>query len=228
LLETPGLHNRQAERRTWHQSPNTKVLGVAAEWEEDVAQLQPRVVLPNKVFRRPLGAYEYSVHKRLQLCRLGCTIVVMLIAAVERHHFYGRHSPFQCPAPHCSAWFDQPGEFTTHVVKYDQHREHIVLPEEYKTLFAEANARLEVLRQDSSMAWDAFRDQWDQDGTKRRNATVKAAVCQVANDPLYASAKQGYNSYIITQALNALDSIFQCRRRRVRARVEKDNFFYKI
>lgn len=164
-------------------------------------------MLPVKPIRGPLGAYEYMIHKRLQYYQLGHTIVVMLIAAVERQHFCGQLSPFQCPAPSCSVWFRLPGEFTTHVINHSQHREHVVPPEHCRSLFAEANARLEALKTEEDKAYKVFQSLWGQASTERRIATEAAAVQQIASDPLYASRKPGYESYIMDKALDALDSL---------------------
>lgn len=74
-------------------------------------------------------------------------------------------------------------------------------------MFAEANARLEALKTDEDKAHEAFRRLWGQTGTERRIATEAAAVQQIASDPLYASKKTGYESYIMDKALDALDSL---------------------
>jgi hypothetical protein len=146
------------------------------------------------------------IHKRVQYHQLGHTIIVMLIAAVERQHFCGQLSPFRCPAPNCSAWFNLPGEFTTHMISYSQHRERIVPPEHCRSLFAEANAGLETMKTDENKAYEVFRRLWGQNSTERRIATEAAAVQQIESDPLYASKEPGYESYIMDKALDALDS----------------------
>lgn len=207
LVRTLGRRDGQAERSMWHQISDTGTSNVTAEWEERTNDPGPRIMLPVKHFRGPLGAYEYMIHKRLQYHQLRHTITVMLIAAVERQHFHGQPSPFRCPATSCSAWFNLPGEFTTHMISYSQHREHIVTPEHYSSLFAEADARLEAFKIDEDKAHEAFRSLWDQTGTERRIATESAAVQQIASDPLYASKKPGYESYIMDKALDALDSL---------------------
>lgn len=207
LIKTLGCRGGQAERSIWHQTSDAMTSNVTTEWEERINDPEPRVMLPVKAFRGPLGAYEYMIHKKLQYHQLKHTIMVMLIAAVERQHFFGQLSPFQCPAPSCSVCFDLPGDFTTHVISYSQHREHIVPPEYCRSLFAEANVRLEALKTDEDKAYKAFRCLWGQTGTERRIATEAAAVQQIASDPLYASKKPGYESDIMDKALDALDSL---------------------
>lgn len=201
-----GYQNRQAERSIWHQSPDS-MTSDTTEWEESLHELKPRVMLPVKEFRGPLGAYQCSIYRRLQCLYFRHTIVVMLIAATERHHFLRQNSPFQCPAPRCSVVFSLPGEFTSHVISNSRHREHIVPLEQYSLLFDKADARLEALKHNANKAEQVFQHQWGQNGTERRIATEQAALQQVASDVLYASEKSGYGSHIIIRALKALDSI---------------------
>ncbi|KAH6644196.1 hypothetical protein C7974DRAFT_383097 [Boeremia exigua] len=207
LLKTSGRRDRRAERSIWHQSPDTTTSDVTDKWKEGPNELEPRILLPVKRFRGPLGAYEYSKHKRLQYFRFQNTIVVMLIAAIEREHFCGHHSPFQCTAPRCSVIFNHPGEFTTHVINHSEHREHITAPEGSRSFFADANAKLGALKREYDEAYESFQRQWGHHGSERRIMTEEAAIQQVASDPLYASGQPGYDSYILNQALDALDSI---------------------
>jgi hypothetical protein len=207
LIKTLGHRLGQAERSIWHQSSDTTTSNVTNEWEERINDPEPRVMLPVKTFRGPFGAYEYMIHQRVQYHQLGHTIMVMLIAAVKRQHFCGQLSPFRCPAPSCSAWFNLPGEFTTHMISYSQHREHIVPPEHCRSLFAEANTRLETLKTDENKAHEAFGRLWSQTDTEKWIATEAAAVQQIASDPLYALKEPGYESYIMDKALDALDSL---------------------
>ncbi|KAJ8116573.1 hypothetical protein OPT61_g2022 [Boeremia exigua] len=206
LIKTSEDRCDQAERSIWQKRSDATTSNVR-EWEEQINDPESRVMLPVKAFRGPLGAYEYMIHKRVQYLQLGHTIMVVLITAVEREHFCGQLSRFQCPAPYCSAWFNLPGEFTTHVISCSEHREYIVPPEHCKSLFAEANARLETLKTDEDKAYKAFGRLWGQIDTERRIATEAAAVQQIASDPLYASKEPGYDSYIMDKALDALDSL---------------------
>ncbi len=38
---------------------------------------------------------------------------------------------------------DQPGDFTAHVIDFNEHREYMVIPEHYRSLFSEPNKTLE-------------------------------------------------------------------------------------
>jgi hypothetical protein len=205
LLDVPDYRNRRAQRRLWYRDPDNRTIGSAVEWKESTAQLHPRIMMPKEIFRGPIGTYKYYSYKREQHCNFQYTITVRLITAVEHDHFVTRYSPVQCLAPNCSVWFDQPGEYTDHIIKYDMHRRSIVPPEQYTTLFADADARLALLEREYIAAWEALEAEWGNHGTKRRETTVAAAVQQVANDPLYASKKPGHDSYIIDKVLTLLD-----------------------
>lgn len=205
LLDIPDRHNRRAERRVWYRDPYNRTIGSAIEWKEDKTQLHPRIMLPKKMFQGFIGTYEYYSYKREQYCAFQYTKTISLIAAVENDHFVARYSPLQCLAPYCSVWFNHPGEYTYHMIRYGNHRKFIVTPEQYKTLFADADARLALLEREYIAAWETLRNEWGDYGTERREVTVTAAVQQVANDPFYASKKPGHDSYVIDRVLTLLD-----------------------
>jgi hypothetical protein len=205
LLDVPNRRDRRAQRRVWCRDPKNRTIGSAINWKEYTTQLHPRIMLPKKMFQGPIGAYEYYAYKREQYCAFQYTKTVRLIAAVENDHFVTRYSPLQCLAPYCSVWFNQAGEYTCHMIKYNNHQEFIVIPKQYTTLFADADTKLAMLERGYIAAWEAMRAEWGDDGTERRKATVAAAVQQVANDPQYASKKPGHDSYIINRVLTLLD-----------------------
>ncbi|KAH6629736.1 hypothetical protein C7974DRAFT_395132 [Boeremia exigua] len=181
------------EKRTWRQLKDNE------GWTEIPNYDQPRIVMPPKLFRGPIGAYESWIHKATQLAAREKTVKTMLVAAVEKHHFYGRHEPLTCPVPDCSAWFDQPEQFTTHMLVEDRINlgdhdrflnQEMVPPEPFKALFATNEEELEELRQEAHKRSDLLRDLWGKDGTKRRDAALQAAIHQVDHDPLCLQGKR--------------------------------------
>lgn len=181
------------EKHTWRELKDIE------GWTEIPNYDQPRIVMPPKEFRGPIGAYESWIYKATQLAARKETIKTMLVAAVERHHFYGRHEPFTCPVPDCLAWFDQPEQFTTHMLVEDRinlgHHDRflnqeMVPPEPFKALFATNEEELEELRQEVYKRSEFLRYLWDRKRTERRDATLQAAIHQVEHDPLCLQGKR--------------------------------------
>lgn len=208
FLKARKRRDFRAERSMWRQVKNITDASAVSEWIEIPTQhQQPRVILPNKRFRGPIGAYEYSCYKADLYYQHEYITFVMLTAAVEAHHFDGRHDPFQCPASECDAWFEQPGEYTKHVIEQSEHQRHVSSPAPVKALFSGHEKHLEVLRWECNKAGDTFRELWDTEGTEKRRATERVALHQIENDPLYAQQKPACKSYILNKVLDDLDGI---------------------
>ncbi|XPS77840.1 hypothetical protein M3J09_009865 [Ascochyta lentis] len=207
FLKAQKRRDLRAERSMWQQIKKIKHVSAIREWTEIPPQVKIRVILPNKLFSGFLGAYENQRYKHYLHFQHEYTTFVMLTAAIEAHHFNGHHDPFQCPAPECEAQFDQPGEFTTHVIEESEHRKYIEPPTPLKALFNENGVRLKLWRQNRDRAWVAFREQWGWEGTAERRATEQAALYQIENDPLYAQRRPAHDSFILNAVLDALDGI---------------------
>ena len=91
------------------------------------------------------------------------------------------------------------------MIKYNNHQIFIFSPEQYTTLFADADEKLALLERGYIAAWEALSAEWGDHGTERRKAMAAAAIQQVANDPLYASRIPGHDSYILRQVRLMLD-----------------------
>ena len=91
------------ERHTWRELKDNESPCEIDGWAEVPNYDQPRIIMPPKKFRGPIGTYESWRYKAEQLRRRVDTVKTMLITAKERHHFYGRHEPFTCPFPDCEA-----------------------------------------------------------------------------------------------------------------------------
>lgn len=207
FLKAQKRRDLRAERSIWQRTKNTKNVSAVREWTEIPPQNKIRVVLPNKLFSGFLGAYENQRYKRYLHYQHEYTTFVMLAAAIEAHHFNGHHDPFRCPTPECEAEFNQPGEFTTHVIAEPEHRKYNKPPTPLEALFSENDVRLRLLRQNRDKAWVAFREKWGWEGTAERRATEQAALYQIENDPLYAQRRPAHDSFILNAVLNVLDGI---------------------
>ena len=205
LVDVPDRRNRRGQRRLWSQDPNNSKVGSAVNWKENTAHLHPRITLPKKMFRGPIGVHEYRCYKYEQHRAFEYLRTIRFIAAVEKDHFVTRYSPFQCLAPYCSVSFNQPGEYTCHIIRHKDHQKYTVTPEQYTTIFADADAKLGLLEREETAAMKAVIAEWGSEGTERRTAAEAAAVQQVANDPHYASKNPGVHSYIIDKILTFLD-----------------------
>jgi uncharacterized C2H2 Zn-finger protein len=111
---------------------------------------------------------------------------VLRLAAVKRHHFYGRNEPFRCPAIDCNAWFAQPKDYTTHVIarQTDHHDNNYVLPEPYHSLFADSEKRIEQSLQRLIIEVERpFRKWWGEHGTEELKIAEKELIHELENDP---------------------------------------------
>jgi hypothetical protein len=150
----------------------------------------PSIIVPHKPFRGQVGTCQY-------LWSQGCAIMdqkkalrVLRLAAIERCHFHGRHKAFRCPAPNCDAWFEQPEEYTTHVVgPVVHHEDSYVLPEPYQSLFAEGEKRLEQLEQRHSESLEPFLKWWGKFGSEERKVAEKEFLHELKHDSIHVQGE---------------------------------------
>lgn len=164
----PGDPNYKArpQRNLWrliHNEPDTE-----DQWEKVFTEWTPRIVLlPPKKFRGPVGAFQRVHYRRDRRMMQEQATELLLVDAIERHHFQGRHKPFGCLAPHCEAWFTAPGEYLLH--SFDTgHYKSAIPPESFKSLFDEHSQRLHRL-----YGLDHY-EPYEQD-TKDRNSSRKTS-----------------------------------------------------
>jgi hypothetical protein len=203
------------ERRIWRELKDNEISCEIEGWAEIPNYSQMRIIMPPKKFRGPIGAFEAWLYKSKQLDGRREIVKTMLVTAMERHHFYGRHEPFTCPVPECWAWFDHPDQFTTHMLVKEKINidgdhidflEQLVPPEPFESLFVKNDEELEKLDQEVDKRLTCFRDQWDLEGTEKRGATMQIAIHQVEHDPLcLQGGKSAMRSKVLGDLLVSLD-----------------------
>ncbi|KAF1976347.1 hypothetical protein BU23DRAFT_46048 [Bimuria novae-zelandiae CBS 107.79] len=134
------------KREKWRLVTRQLHIKGTAAWEECPMHPEPSVMVPHKVFRGPVGTFQDIWSRQSHLAgELGWAVRVHRIAAIERHHFYGRYEPFGCSTPDCDAWFDQPEQFTSHAI-VTKHDSTYVLPESLEALFTENDKKWKEAR----------------------------------------------------------------------------------
>ncbi|KAJ4360978.1 uncharacterized protein N0V89_001547 [Didymosphaeria variabile] len=134
----------------------------------------PSIIVPHKPFRGQVGICQYLWSQCWAIANKEKALRVLGLAAIERHHFHGRHEAFGCPAPNCDAWFGRPEEFTTHVIRTARrHDDSYVLLEPYQSLFADGEKTLEELRQRQREIEGPFLRWWGKYGSDERRAAEK-------------------------------------------------------
>lgn len=109
-------------------------------------------------------------------------------AAIEKHYFEGRHEPFGCLATNCGVWFEQPEQYTTHLLTTG-HGAHEAAPNNIDALCIENTKRIEELRQEHVKAHQCFWDWWGEHGTQQRSMAENEVMEQLEHDASYAQSK---------------------------------------
>jgi hypothetical protein len=183
FLKSVADHGYLLERSLWRRD-----VRATGEWQQVASSwMRHNILLPPKDFRGPVGAYDCTYYKLHRYCRQKTAAKLLVIEAVERHHFHERRKPFNCFEPGCGSRFEEPGEWTLHALD-NAHYPCTVVPEEVKPLFDRHNSLLEhTYRQDRS--WDKIKADWGEEGSKERHNAEQAFLYQLDHDPLYAHGK---------------------------------------
>jgi hypothetical protein len=162
---------------------------VSKEW------MRQGIIPPPKQFHGPVGMYNrnnYRFENRYGLQREGFRLV--RLEALERHHFDGRHEPFDCFEPGCAARFEQPGEWTVHAIS-TRHDRTAILP---KVLAAKTNQREEEIQsmvREYESYWEKLIEECGEEGSAKQQSAKEAFLHQLENDPLYALGVPGTQTY---------------------------------
>lgn len=184
LLQGDGSLNRRMKRKLWRRINTEGVTNATQEWKLCTKHPRPSVIPPYKIFRGPVGIFDDSYARVCNVAHQRKAIRVHRIAALERHHFCETHKPFNCSAKDCDAWFEQPEEYTSHVIetKYDKTTK---LPEPMESLFAENDERLERLMEIAHEIERPFLEWWGKYGSEQRSVAEIEFIHQLESDPLY-------------------------------------------
>jgi hypothetical protein len=119
-------------------------------------------------------------------------------ALVEQYHFQGRHMPFGCSVTDCDAWFEQPEQYTTHLLATG-HGKREQPPGQAGALFAGNTKRLQMLREKVTEANDTFWNWWGEYPSEQRTMAEREVMHQLENDILYAQDKPVVEHAILLQ-----------------------------
>ncbi|KAF2680725.1 hypothetical protein K458DRAFT_489639 [Lentithecium fluviatile CBS 122367] len=166
------------------------------ELDECQSHPGPSIIVPHKPFRGRVGTCKYLWSQGWAISLQKKALRVFRVAAIERHHFHGRHKAFGCPAPNCDAWFERPEEYTTHVVTSAKHHEDsYVLPEPYQSLFADGEKRLEQVEQRHLEILEPFLKWLGKFGSEERKVAEKEFLRELEQDSLHVQGEP----FIFTQ-----------------------------
>jgi hypothetical protein len=194
-----GHPTHRMKRKLWLRVKNEGGGGLStakSEWKECLDFLRPCVVPPNKAFRGPVGEYREANSRLYEWEEQEQAVRVHKIAAMEKHHFQissepsgsqliSLFKPFGCAASDCDAWFERPGEYTSHAIEF-QHDKYHDIPEPFKNDFAVNEERLSTMRDNQMKKWRAFCDWWGEYGSEKQDVAKRKFTHQLIHDPLWA------------------------------------------
>lgn len=178
------------KRSLWRRTGSDANASPEGNWEE-VTPLWTRqsILLPPRKFCGPVGAFENALYQYQRYRVRENATRLLLIEAIERHHFDGRCIPFTCFQPECGDEFKQRGEWAFHAVESD-HDVGMTHPDKaMQTLRDEKRKTVEQLALDASKAWDEIAEYWGKKGSEKRQTAEQAFLHQLENDPVYSQGK---------------------------------------
>jgi hypothetical protein len=181
---------RRRRRVLWQLRAGQAHMDITAAPKREQRRTSPGaiVVPPEKPYRGRVGAFNRANSLWRKYNNQRHAAKMHRAAAVEKHYFQGQCKPFGCPVPDCNAWFEQPEQYTTHLLATG-HGPNEAAPGDIEALFVENIKRIEELRQEQQAAHHYFWDWWDKLGTKQRNIAEKEVMDQLEQDTLYAQDK---------------------------------------
>lgn len=177
------------DRCVWQQIDSREGASARDRWEKISTPARSLILMPLKVFRGPVGAYQALWRKNMDVFEQKRAAEILLIAAIEQHHFQARHEPFRCFAPGCDVWFHRPNEFTLHVIQTG-HSEHAIPPQPFEALFAANKERLGKKLQDARTVRRSIEEKWGEYGSEERRLAELAYLKQLECNPMYAQGNR--------------------------------------
>ncbi|KAF2710662.1 hypothetical protein K504DRAFT_453735 [Pleomassaria siparia CBS 279.74] len=181
---------RRVKRVLWrlraaHQDLDTSITPKREEHFNHPAAI---VVPPEKPYRGRVGDFLKSRTLWNKFNGQRFAAKMHRAAAIEKHYFEGRHEPFGCSVTGCGAWFEQPEQYTTHLLATG-HGPDETAPASVEALFAENTKRIQRLREEQIEAHRYFWNWWGEWPTEQRNMAEKEVMDQLEHDALYAEDK---------------------------------------
>jgi hypothetical protein len=184
---------RRRKRICWRLRAGQEDMDADTTLERDEFLKSPLmpVVPPQKAYRGRVGGFlkaeAFAVKFDDQYFARG----MHRAAAVEKHYFENRHEPFRCHLANCDAWFEQPGQYTTHLLG-TKHSENEISSDHFilKTVFSENSKRLDQLGEDQRASHYRFWNWWGfEDNPERLILVKKKLMDQLEHEALYAQNK---------------------------------------
>ncbi|KAJ8116081.1 hypothetical protein OPT61_g2412 [Boeremia exigua] len=187
LLQGDGFMQRRMKRKLWRLVNNKGAIDTSAtqEWQLCADHPSLEIIPPYKAWRGPVGIHEDCYTRVWDIAYMRKAIRVHRIAAMERCHFHESHKPFHCPAEDCDVFFQQPEEYTSHVIE-TKHDLTAKLPRHIELAFAENDMRLDRLEEIAHEMERPFLEWWGEYGSEKRKAAEKEFIHQLEHDSLYA------------------------------------------
>jgi hypothetical protein len=146
------------------------------------------VVPPEKPHRGRVGDFIKSQTIWEKYCGQRFAAEYSRAAAVEQYHFQGRKEPFGCSVTDCDAWFDQPEQYTTHLLA-TRHGKDEAAPGQAGALVADNTEHLLMLEQKLKEAQNTFWKWWGDYPSEQRTMAEREVMHQLEHDMLYAQDK---------------------------------------
>jgi hypothetical protein len=182
---------RRRKRVCWRLRAGQEDVDADTKLEQDELLKSPLmpVVPPRKACRGRVGMFLKSEAIWNKYNDQRFAVQMHRAAAVEKHCFEKRHEPFGCSLASCDAWFEQPDQYTTHLLA-TEHGEEEDAPEHFKTVLTENEKRLERLKNDQREAHCRFWDWWGtEEDAERLSMAKKEVMDQLEHDALYMQNK---------------------------------------
>jgi hypothetical protein len=167
--------------------------------EDTVTEIRPRrekpsetpgiIVVPaEKPHRGHVGDFIKSQKIWHKYCGQRFAAEYHRAAAVEQYHFGGCHKPFGCSVTGCDVWFDQPEQYTTHLLS-TCHGKGEIVPGQAGDLVAENNKHLLLLEHKVQETHKAFWNWLGDYPSEQRTMAERVLMHQLEHDVLYAQNK---------------------------------------
>ncbi|KAF2993852.1 hypothetical protein E8E13_000252 [Curvularia kusanoi] len=145
------------------------------------------VVPPEKPHRGRVGDFIASQRAWERYCAQRFAADYHRAAVVEQYHFQGRHEPFGCSVAECDAWFDQPEQYTTHLLATG-HGTGKTPPGQAEEMVAAYARDLMKSKQKSEELHLKFWDWWELEDS-HNPPPEEEVLHQLEHDVLYAQDK---------------------------------------
>ena len=179
--------NRRRKRILWQLSTSDEI---PPKPEAHLKAPGMIVVPPQKTNRGRVGEFIKARTIGEKYCSQSFAAEFYRAAAVEHHYFLGRHKPFGCSVANCDAWFDQPEQYTTHLLA-TRHGEGETPPGQAEALLT-ANTKLELMMERKMQELnDKFWNWWglEDSSSEQRTKAEMEVMHQLEHDVLYAQDK---------------------------------------